>query len=380
MKMIRFCKFTKHLTVLFLCSEIQASPFIEVVELNDGLERGVMELVVNGEGFGEGPNLAYYNNFNDYGSERSISQSLSEGIKKRQGTANLVDSPKVMSFAGRQGFQVVNSESGTYNIMKVSLGGQYDEVFVSYGVAIPDGYTAPNASESNVFVESSWKMSWLLEGDSAFKTKDMFDLCVPTQVGNSTYIGGNSSKLQRRSYGDSYRLAKYSNWWQWDAFNHINFSIKANLLDNELSDIHFSTMNAEFGLHDYDIVSTEVRLAGPNVNIGQINFPGWVRKTDSDNFQAIYDDIYIAVGPNAKARVELTDNIEYEKSSTRIPIPSLSWNNNSVTLDLSVADLRQDIGYYVHLFNWKGERTVQGANLNWCSNCAKSPGGLRRSF
>ncbi len=61
-----------------------------------------------------------------------------------------------------------------------------------------------------------------------------------------------------------------------------------------------------------------------------INFPGWIRPGSIT--KPLYDDIYIATGPNAISRVEIGNSDTYQLS-TRVEILQISsWSNNEITL------------------------------------------------
>jgi hypothetical protein len=99
-----------------------------------------------------------------------------------------------------------------------------------------------------------------------------------------------------------------------------------------------------------------------------INFPGWFRKGDNDNFQAIYDNIYVAIGPNHVARIELTNSPNYKDSTKLFTIPYESWSDNKISLDIEKTGISNVDALYIYIFDRDGNRTANGLSIKSIRN------------
>ncbi|BBO74379.1 hypothetical protein DSCW_17960 [Desulfosarcina widdelii] len=67
------------------------------------------------------------------------------------------------------------------------------------------------------------------------------------------------------------------------------------------------------------------------VGFDRINFPGYFASTSYPTYNYVLDDIYIAAGDNAAARVEIGNNAIYT-SCTKLAIATIdSWSDSSIT-------------------------------------------------
>ena len=120
----------------------------------------------------------------------------------------------------------------------------------------------------------------------------------------------------------------------------------------------------EFGTYEIDRTVPVFDSDGPSEKVYRyINFPGWIRSFSQGEGRPVYDDIYVASGPNAFARVEITDHIEYKKSrnfSIQLPI---NWTNNMIELKIVSSAIVDPDKAAIHIFNSSGERSNRGTYL-----------------
>ena len=95
--------------------------------------------------------------------------------------------------------------------------------------------------------------------------------------------------------------------------------------------IHFDTLSQDKG-HEERVYNVPVfDEDGPTVKqYQQMNFPGWVRSIQNPSTNILYDDIYISIGPNAAARVELGNAADLS-NVTRLELLKIeSWSDTGI--------------------------------------------------
>jgi len=112
----------------------------------------------------------------------------------------------------------------------------------------------------------------------------------------------------------------------------VEFSGTEHLYNNAAGHLLHETLGKKTSAKDITVAGylakefcyeTPAHADGPALKQYQyVNFPGWIRSN-----APLYDDIYVATGPNAIARVELTDSANYDKSRIVAVQPSTSWSS-----------------------------------------------------
>lgn len=134
--------------------------------------------------------------------------------------------------------------------------------------------------------------------------------------------------------------------------------MNGNAASKELTKGSFSVVNKKFKYVNFPTLSNAT-YSGPAPKISQVNFPGWVRGSLEDKFQAIYTNIYIAGGDNFLARIEVTDNATYEKSTYRRVAYPLVWSATEIKFDIYESEIssaaRNFKELYAHYFGEDGK-------------------------
>ncbi len=212
------------------------------------------------------------------------------------------------------------------------------EIFISYRVMIPGGKHFPHSFAPNTFPSGSqWKLTWLMDGDRGAAGND--DLVIPTW-GNGTYfsIAGNDNAYQLatgRASGDT-------RWFSFQDWNRYSVYMKGGATpDVDPGTVWSQGMSEEFGqkifgssdrrLFDGDDTADGYQFEDDAISRwNKLNVPGWHRGGD-DNAAAMYDDIYIATGAHARARIEIGNNAIYENSTVLAIATPASWQDNAIT-------------------------------------------------
>ena len=343
--------------MLFAAPDIKTVTFLEN-------EAGDQLLQLDGSGFKQGPEVVFYATF-------------SEGVA---GSNVALDGPEIGSWikgngrymadgAGNMGFAANKAALGeppVLVIQRLVFPKQSAEVFASYSIYMPPGTSFPDSSEPDTFSgSSSWKLAWLMDGENGFQNRAASDLCIPTHTGAGRFsMAGNSGGLHQIRWGQD--------WWDFDSTNYISTYLKPALQDPDQNsgEIFFQAVNVKYGLYNELVTNKPAAQSGTSFVYDRMNIPGWWRPKGT-NFQAVYDNIYVAIGSNVRARLEITDNQEYQKATKIISIPFESWSNEQVLINLSKAKLASLDSSYLFLTDSEGVRTAVGALL--CFSCPKPP-------
>jgi len=340
-----------------------AAPTISSIENADVESGPKMTVVVNGSGFGQGPDVKFFEDFSGFKAGDVYTKSdLPEGFDADLPPGDLL----IDEYRGKKGFKAYNYEEGRTSILRTKLGELQTDAFVAYSVAVPEGHTLPAATEPGE-IGGGWKMAWLWEhGPRGADHDSKFDLVIPTMVSNNNSVSGNSARFVSHETGRAYIPPMQTDtWWTWNEYNHIGVWFDGDLEEPVNSTVYFSvvTEKAQY-LSDYYADSAYFdpeRSDAPQFD--RVNFPGWLRKRDDDNFQAIYTNLYVATGENHKARIEVTNSASYENSTFRKVLKADSWVENQIELRITKSDLRVAGNLFVHVFDRYGQRVEKGELL-----------------
>lgn len=255
---------------------------------------------------------------------------------------------------------------------KLDFGKGIQEIFLSYWVRLPDGQIFPGGNwptgkkPKTFSKDSSWKFVWLSDRDTGGNSSD---ICLPTHAGSGNFsLAGNDFILDTN-------IGEKETWWSWNSWMRISIWLRANPADPTLDgDLLFQTISAEKGVReyknktpifdgDYANRSGEVYAGEPNIQQWQrIGFPGWMRSTSDAGTTPIYDDIYIAIGENSHARVEIADSSDY-KNAKKVAIQKVkSWSDTNIEIDVIEGNFGENLKSAAFIFVWDkdGNRNTQG--------------------
>lgn len=324
----------------------------EVSEVSVDFETGTINIF--GNDFGNAPNLLIYDTFENKDALPESKITLQAAVEGSWTWMNEFYSPTYAS-KGRSGSRsvVAVSHEGMQQFRKDL--GAVQEIYFSYWVRLDgDFFPGDRVSGPRTFSEdSSFKMVWLWDQDFGGKSSDV---CLPTHVGGGRfYLAGNDFNMVTGVGND---------WWSWDNWMRLSFWLKANPDDPTLpGTVTFETLSLDKGyeLRSYNTPVFDADGVEPKV-YRTINFPGWVRSMEA-NTQILYDDIYIATGPNAASRVEV-GNSEVLDEVTRLDLLKVeNWSETSISASfptLTKEDLEE---MYLYITTADGSTNRKGIPL-----------------
>jgi hypothetical protein len=145
------------------------------------------EIVITGVGFGNGPNVILYDDFEGGAHEDLI--PLTSPLIGEWAAMSTTYKPRYheYSYSGSTSFSMQDDLAPTaiYGKKDAQLKARFDdtqEVFISYQLAVPPGKHFPGAPTREEWgAASHWKITWLMDGDNGFGGNDgKADLCIPT--------------------------------------------------------------------------------------------------------------------------------------------------------------------------------------------------------
>lgn len=283
-------------------------------------------LVVNGSGFGAGPTVILYDDFNGGVTGDTVPLKAS-GVGNWTET---VGKAPIYSATARSGSTSMRTYyDGRTAQFKKDFPTPATEVFLSFWVRIPENTPFPGSSGGvrSFSSDSSWKMAWLIDSSYDGSTSD---LSVPTHTGSgSFYFAGNDYTLAK--------LANGSNWWSWNSWMRMTVWLRADP-DNPTAagEYLFQVVSQERGLTAASANAPVFDSDGPSQKVFRyLNLPGWIR-SDGDS-QPAYDDVYLAAGANAQARVEISDSATYAGSKHLALLVPQSWTSSRIEAKLPPA-------------------------------------------
>lgn len=182
------------------------------------------------------------------------------------------------------------------------------DVFISYWMLIPENTLIPGEDHPD---GTNWKVTWLWANNYSWN-----DVVLPTSLGtNAWLIVGNNFP--------------FVNWFDMEftkgQWKKVAIWIKGSTTTN--GQLHFWELTSRGVIQR---VNRNNIVTMNSVSIGDgVYVPGYGR-APSYAFPT-YDDIYIAIGPNARARIEIGNAPNYYNSTNLAISTVINWSDNSIT-------------------------------------------------
>jgi len=82
-----------------------------------------------------------------------------------------------------------------------------------------------------------------------------------------------------------------------------------------------------------------------------LNVLGWMRTTKTPNCRLVFDDMYLATGPNANARVEIGDKPVYSDCTKLFLGTTTSWSNSRITFNVNRGNFASGQSAYLYVID-----------------------------
>lgn len=309
------------------------------------------KVTIHGSAFGPAPQVIYFDNFGDnhlFPSALSSPFYTLGSPPAGRIIATEADGNRVHKAKDPVRFAQNKRSDAPITIL---FGQHYQEALIAFSVKTPAGTTFAGASSERQFPSvSSWKFSWLMSTGRGFDDPTRFDVCLPTHTGRGSFsLAGNSGSIGYINAGNE--------WWDWDNFNHMTSYIKIGEtpLDGKSIEYIWSVNNSVTSL-TLDGVVPASKFAGTDHQFDRVLIPGWWGNGDNTLFDGVYDNIYVAVGPHAKARVVITDKKQIVQSHYRVTLMASRWTDGEIDLDKRYLPNFDEL--YIHVFSSDGQKAT----------------------
>lgn len=386
MKINIYClitKFTKHITVLLaalavICCDDEghmssATALPTIASVTGSFSNG-NSFTVNGSGFGSGPKVFLFDDFEN----GVIGEKLRLGANSAViGQWDVVGTlpPKYSSrsaHSGTKAFEAMQSptvEGG--NFAQVLLP-SVTEIFMSWWNFVPTdtpwpGELAGGATNPNGPI--NWKIMWIA-GDQYFNYNDQDFVMISNP--KYFYITGNNAVWGTPDFFviDDFPKGEWKRFWWWQkdgAASNGNVNLWELRNPTALSPGVKKLINANY-------VSTTI--AGRTRTRLSVNAYTRQNSTGVQPVQ-MFDDVYVAVGPNSQARVEVGNAATYASCTNLSVATSTSWTDTQITATFRSGSFKSGENAYLFVIDGSGNVSTGKTIVIGAQSQIAPPTGLK---
>jgi len=318
-------------SILLTCSTGEAGTISSISgAIGDG-----ETITIKGSGFGSsGPNVVVFDDFESGTPGTNIATgSGSAKYGKWDSRAGSSFYGNTASVSGSRSF-TSDYSVGYTNFIEAGLPSNTRNVFISWWLYLPSSSNYPgegNASGIN------WKQMWL-QGSS---TSDD-DLVLPSRI-SSWLINGNEGDPGYAKYMTlNFTKGQWKRIWVW-----LKGSTSSTSNDGEVKFWELTNSGVMQRVNDTGVNTLKAGGAWEKVR------PNGYGRTTS-NCLTSYDDIYIAAGPNAQARVEIGNSSVYANSTKLSILTPTSWSDGSIVAKVNTGPFKTGDSAYLYVFKADG--------------------------
>lgn len=364
------------LSIFVLSALLSAQTFaisISSVKMSDTADAaGYYKVTVQGSGFGAAPNIALFDDFNNQTSGAPIVLNKSALIGKWINSTSYSAVPNIVDYDKGKAFQIYAGASSNGPLVaqiETVFSPKVSNLFISYSVVVPQGKFFAGSSVDYKFPDaSSWKFTWITDTPSGLHSPTLYNICTPTHSGYGSFmLSGNSVSYGWLSLADS---------WSWHTKNYISYGTLPDPLQpqEKPGTILFEMTGKANAPLIYKKTDTPIFPATNTTSFDRVKFPGWFGNGDTANFDAYYDDIYVATGENAFARVEISNAAALNKSTINLTMPINSWSDTTIELRMHKEHLSNSSNNLFVRVHDRSDMTATSALI--CDKCPKPPTAL----
>lgn len=336
------------LLALLLPSIALAAPTVSSVS---GNVSGGQQITISGSGFGSsGPNVLLFDDFST-GSVGSVHPT-----KAIVGNWN---SAKCITYAdpalsNGKGARCVGSGQLTSGIIFPTT----QEVFVSSTVYVPPGYKFPSASAPKTFPDiSALKHFWIMYGSDGHSQTSKPDHVFGTWTSASFYrVASNDPGQSTFDQGGGTTGEGMA--WAWDIPMRWSYWAKGNGTTVSGSNGMMQGISSTGGHQTKSYKDYKAWFNADHIVYGwdRLNLIGYARSAADFNngHNWVIDDVYVATGPNAAARVEIGNAATYTSCTNLALITPDSWSSNSITATVRQGRFANNSKVYLYVSDATG--------------------------
>ena len=342
-------KFSRFLYILLLSlfSAFQlatASAQPNITAVNGAIQDGG-QITITGSGFGTGPNLVLFDDFE--------SGSVGAPIKTGPGSATVgtwsalgtthPEYSNLHSISGTKAFRA-DMQPHWMAWTEALLPDNTTEVFLSWWMLIPPGDKIPGIDSTDCI---NWKVVWL-QGSGT--TDDDYTLPVilgpgasPACQGSLGYAIAANGSPYTKYLSLNFAVGKWKRVWM---------RIKGGA--ENTGAMKFWELDDSSGvLVRVNDTNVTTMYTGSNRKYERVHINGYGRSTAGSH--PTFDDVYIASGSHAQARVELGNNAVYTQCTKLAIFTPTSWNSSTISATVRQGVFGTADPVFLFVFNAAGE-------------------------
>lgn len=305
----KIVKVSLHLALIYFImgTPLFAAPTIN--EVNGTIANGQVITIV-GTGFGSGPNVVLFDDFEKGSHGSNIKTGPGSSQVGQWESIEGVSIPKYSNLNKVSGSLAFRADMSSYwrELVKADLPANTTKVFMSWWILIPPGTILPGSGDPDGI---NWKNVWI---QGAGTTDN--DLALPTFLGTNTFAITGNDTLYGKWITLNFNIGTWKRVWCY-----------LNGASSSMGQIHYWELTNSGVIQRVNDDNVSVLKTGGTFQ--QVCINGYGRETY--NCYPTFDDIYIATGNNARARIEIGNSAVYSNcSKLTIATPDL-WSNNNIT-------------------------------------------------
>jgi hypothetical protein len=359
-------------TIAFIISAAPASGFSQLdfsVRSYDP-ESGTITITADAETeFGPGPeNVVLFDSFEDHAGSVSKSGPLVGQWWKIEDAAIHEEH----AFSGSKSALLIDTSDGNQKSLRFAIPDNgatkangmrlFQEIYFSYAIKDLANFPGKGGTENSFADASSAKDAWLMlgaRGDAGWK--EVYgqwtgnDLYIPGYNSGGFLVHGNSTNLREWQ-------GTFTKDWAFGDWNQIFFH-------GEIDDQSpYSSGTGFFGFAnkhfmDFNHFSKAlVTRSDKKPFWDRLKFAPWYQLRNG-NVRRLFDEIYVAIGDHANARVLIGD-AEYLANVSRLhhALPR-AWDTSQISANVDHLGLAEDQDWYIYVYTAEGVRNYQGVPL-----------------
>lgn len=305
-------------------SDSNASPAINSISgtVSDG-----QTITINGSGFGiVGPNVILFDDFETGINNNYIGNGVTPARVGTWEDSSTACSPTYYSIystsqahsgtkSARQNWAKSPTADGGAMWIGPLFNGPVTKIYFSFWTYLPTGQNVPGSSGG---MGPNWKVWWL---QSTPYHKDDFASEIVTDPPYETSLCWVDGTKNRLCYMNSYQPFSFSKgqWKRWEVYMTASTS-------SGVGQLWFTSAAQARSLWAN---ATGRTIDDGSAGWNYLRMPGYARYDSNSN--TYYDDIYVATGNGALARVEIGNNSSYTNCTNLAVITPTAWSNASIT-------------------------------------------------
>lgn len=357
-----------------LPSGLAAAPQISNVVLS-----GSGDVVIEGTGFGGGPTVAIHDDFSTARIESgsvSLSPQVGQWLIGNSSSQSIVIDQKYQS----KSLFVRGSGSSLFVFgIPDSTAPQglrtFQEVYMSYTIRDFGDFPGTGGTPTSFSTQSATKDAWMMLGDRGDNTQyavsqgeaSGHDLYIPGWTGTGFNIAGNNTRME-----PSFWQGRLTENWDFGGWNTNMFHAELNPSNPYGKAEGFFSFINENGYYSNvrngNFMEDQRDEGVPYASWDRIKFFSWMNEGDA-NVRRVVDEIYVALGRNANARLLVTDNEKLGNSTRAFHLTPISWSGSEIVAGFPDY-LPDDNSYFVHVID---ANNVASQGIGLCQRCPIAP-------